>query len=88
MQVLIDQYFEECDREGLSYTVPGLCAAIGLNSRQALHEYQKKRLFFDTIKRAKLKIEGQRARQLVSEKGNVQGLIFDLKNNFGWKEEM
>lgn len=33
---------------------------------------------------AKLRIEGQRNRNMVAGKGNPVGAIFDLKNNFGW----
>ena len=87
MKSLMNRYFQRCDQEGLPYTIPDLCLAIGLNSRQSLHQYEQRSQFFDTIKRAKLKIEGQRARQLVTGKGNKRAIIFDLKNNFGWKEE-
>ena len=93
MQEVIDQYFS---RDGNAYiemgddakmyapTVSGLALELGL-SRQALLDYQKKDAFLDTIKRAKQKIELALEQRLY---GNaVTGTIFNLKNNFGWKDQ-
>lgn len=92
MQARIDAYFEACDTQCDSdgkptpapYTVPDLALALGFSSRQSLLEYQGKPDFGDTVKMAKLRIEGQRNRNMVAGKGNPVGAIFDLKNNFGW----
>ncbi len=87
MQEAIDRYFQEADEKKWPYTIPDLAYALGFNSRQSLLNYQNKPIFMDTIKRAKLRIEGQRARQLVQGQGIVAGQIFDLKNNFGWRDQ-
>ncbi len=87
MQTVIDQYFEDADAKKWPYTVPDLALALGFTSRQSLLNYQYKPEYMDTIKRAKLRIEGQRARQLVQGQGVVAGQIFDLKNNFGWRDQ-
>lgn len=72
-------------------TVTGL--AVFLNtSRQTLLEYQgevkgreKGEEFADTIKKAKDLIEHQWEQML--QGNNVTGVIFNLKNNFDWKDK-
>jgi len=87
MQAAIEQYFADADGKKWPYTIPDLALALGFTSRQSLLNYQYKPEYMDTIKRAKLRIEGQRARQLVQGQGMVAGQIFDLKNNFGWRDQ-
>jgi len=87
MQAAIDGYFNMADEKGWPYTIPDLALALGFTSRQSLLNYSCKPEYMDTIKRAKLRIEGQRARQLVQGQGMVAGQIFDLKNNFGWRDQ-
>lgn len=87
MQEKIDQYFKECDKKKRPYTVPGLALALGFSTRQSLLDYAEKDEFVDTIKKAKLKIEAQRNDALIKGSGSPAGMIFDLKNNFGWKDK-
>ena len=56
MQEKIDEYFLQCDIDNEPYTVTGLGLALGM-SRQDLINYRKKDEFFDTIKKAKMKVE-------------------------------
>ena len=72
------------DVECVVPTVSGLAYILGM-SRQAICDYEKKDDFLDTIKRAKLRIEISLENRLA---GNaVTGSIFNLKNNFGWKDK-
>ena len=91
MQMQIEAYFATCDENKRPYTVPGLALALGFSSRSSLFDYATRNAgheeFADTIKTAKLHIEAQRAEALVTCKGNPAGMIFDLKNNFGWKDQ-
>lgn len=67
-------------------TITGLALAIGLNSRQALLNYQGREEFNDTITRAKAKVE-QYAEERLFDKDGANGAKFSLANNFeGWKE--
>jgi hypothetical protein len=86
MQEKIDNYFKDCDERKAKYTVPGLALALGFLSRASIWDYGKLLEFNDTIKRAMLKMESQRAEDLLTE-NNPVGKIFDLKNNFGWKDQ-
>lgn len=65
-------------------TVSGLAYILDM-SRQALCDYEKKDEFLDTIKKAKLRIEKYLEVRLYGTA--VTGTIFNLKNNFGWKDK-
>ena len=86
LQEKIDKYFADCDERKAKYTVPGLARALGFVSRVSVWEYSKRPEFTNTIKGALLKMEQQRAEDLLTE-NNPVGKIFDLKNNFGWKDQ-
>ena len=85
MQNAIDNYFMDCDDNGKPYTVSGLAYALGTN-RQTLINYEDKEEFFDTIKRAKAKIECYNEEMLYNKNIPTTGVIFNLKNNYGWKD--
>ena len=70
------------------FTVTGLALALDM-TRQGLLDYEKKPShseFADTIKKAKLVIEGYNEERL---HGNTQvtGVIFNLKNNYSWVDK-
>lgn len=65
-------------------TVTGLALALGFTSRQALLNYQAKKEFFDTITRAKARVEQYTEERLFDRDGS-NGARFSLTNNFaGW----
>lgn len=92
----IDNYFNKCKELDEPLTLTGLCLELGV-SRQTLCNYENRvttfvgmsdeeiEEFLYTIKRAKLKIENYAEKQLFSGK-NPAGIIFNLKNNYGWKD--
>lgn len=100
LQLAIDDYFNSCfekveieDRSGnikiknvqiKPFTIAGLAYALGTN-RQTLLNYEKKEQFFDTIKKAKCRVEANVEESLFQ--GKPVGAIFNLKNNFGWKDK-
>jgi len=92
MQAIIDGYFAEGGNayikmgEAMMYapTVSGLAFELGL-SRQGLLEYSNKEEFSDTVKDAKLRIEIALEQRLFGQA--VTGTIFNLKNNFAWKDK-
>ena len=85
MQQKIDKYFADCVRNKEPYTITGLCIALDL-CRDTLSEYMKKQEFSDTIKKAKLRVENYLEKHLITDSGTT-GIIFNLKNNFGWKDK-
>lgn len=65
-------------------TITGLALALGFTSRQALLDYQAKREFFDTITRAKARVE-QYTEERLFDRDGTNGAQFSLRNNFkGW----
>ena len=87
MEPLIAKYFSACDKDSKPYTVPGLALALEFADRHSLHDYMDKDEFAPVLKMARLRIETQRAEALVTRASGHVGLIFDLKNNFGWKDK-
>jgi hypothetical protein len=101
MQKIIDEYFDWCDnktkkvydeKKGIEYmisdpapyTMHGLARRLGL-SRQALMEYNNRDEYGDAIKEARDKVAEDVETRLMSKAPT--GAIFNLKNNFGWKDE-
>jgi hypothetical protein len=68
----------------IPYTVTGLALALD-TSRETLVNYEEKAEYFDTIKRAKEKIQNYLELNLNST--SPTGTIFNLKNNYGWKDK-
>lgn len=65
-------------------TVSGLAYILGM-STEALRNYEDKNEFLATIKKAKQRVEMSLEQRLASNA--VAGSIFNLKNNFGWKDK-
>ena len=67
-------------------SISALCLHIGI-SRQTWSEYsdpKKNPEFAEVCEMAKLIIEVYLEEQLLSRRKGVQGIMFNLKNNFGW----
>ncbi|MDP4147375.1 MAG: terminase small subunit [Bacillota bacterium] len=75
------EYIEYIERP----SILAMCRHIGIH-RDNLLEYEKKEDYHDTIKAAKSRIEEYVEQQLY-RKDQVTGIIFNLKNNFGWKDK-
>ena len=102
LQDKIDEYFVYCDAklktvesEKLGtltlpdpepYTMSGLAYWLGMD-RQTLLNYSDTEQFFGTIKRARARVEGDVERRMNDKATFTPGLIFNAKNNFGWKDK-
>lgn len=85
LQQAIDAYYADCERRQAPLTMSGLAYALDM-SRQALKEYGDRDRFGDAVKRARARIEHQLEEGLLTRERQVAGHIFNLKNNFGWKD--
>ena len=86
----IQDYFQQCTDKMKPLTVAGLAFHLGFLDTQSLCDYESKPgydQFHILIKRAKLYILTDKEERLISGKGNVAGLIFDLKNNYGYADK-
>lgn len=93
MQVAIDDYFDnvmskyEVGNSGITVGRPAvseLAYHLGMSTRSFV-DYAHKDDFSPTIKRARQRIEMELEKALFN--GQCTGIIFNLKNNFGWKDK-
>lgn len=70
-------------------TVGGLCLYLGID-RSTWQNYADRSLhpeFQEITAYARMRMEAYLEEQLVTREKNVQGLIFNLQNNYGWREK-
>ena len=99
---IIEEYFDYCDNriqhiysakaDGVievmnpaPYTMSGLALALDMDRRSLLN-YSKDEQFFPTIKKAREKVEADIEERMNDKQTFTPGLIFNAKNNFGWKD--
>jgi hypothetical protein len=83
----IDAYFEGQKTDGKPPTIAGLCYFLGFSDKQALTTYEGYGEDFSLpVKKARLRIEQDRSERLLGKDTFTPGVIFDLKNNHGWKD--
>lgn len=67
------------------FTITGLAVFLG-TTRETLLDYEDRDEFSYTIKAAKQRIENFTEEQLFTNR-NTTGVIFNLKNNYGWTDK-
>lgn len=85
MEKIIEEYFIMCDEKEKPYTMSGLAYALDMD-RKSLLNYSKDEKFFPTIKRARERVEAQLEENALMGKANSTFTIFNLKNNYGWRD--
>jgi hypothetical protein len=96
MQKKIDEYFASCFQKKIidgeeqiilirPLTMSGLGLALDL-SRQAIMEYKNLDKYGDAIKKARMRCENFAEEQLFTNR-NAAGVIFNLKNNYNWRDK-
>ena len=90
MQDIIESYFvsvtyihPDTGQEITRPTMAGLARHLGMD-RRSLVNYANKNDFFPTIKEARARVEEALENRLFDP--SPTGVIFNLKNNFGWKD--
>lgn len=86
LEKAIDKYFNDCIKDKRPYTMSGLAYALGMD-RRTLINYGKNEKFFHSIKRAKEFVEQSLEEKLIGTSGATIGIIFNLKNNYDWKDK-
>ncbi|MCP3924473.1 MAG: hypothetical protein GY714_18020 [Desulfobacterales bacterium] len=86
IEPLIEKYFDDCKKNEDPYTVTGLAYALD-TSRKTLMEYEGRSEFSNTIKKAKDRCELYAEKKLYKG-GSVAGVIFSMKNNYGWTDNI
>lgn len=82
------EYFEAQKEDGKPPTIAGLCYFLGFSDKQALTAYEGYGDDFSLpVKKARLRIEQDRSERLLGKDTFTPGVIFDLKNNHGWRDK-
>lgn len=84
LQDKIDAYFSECEKKSRPLTITGLALALDCD-RDTLLNYGKREEYFGTLIKARLMCQNYAEEFLFSGK-NVAGAIFNLKNNYSWRD--
>lgn len=94
LQIKVDEYFkllyvDDAEKDISEHadatpTITGLVFFLGFSDRASFYDYEKKKDFTHTIKRARLRVENWYEKTLIT--GSAAGTIFALKN-LGWKDK-
>lgn len=92
LQAAVDSYFDEGgpawitmgDDQMYAPTMSGLALHLGVD-RKTVTNYGNRDEFFPAIKKARARVEEALEQRLYGQ--SVTGVIFNLKNNFGWKDK-
>lgn len=82
----INEYFAKCEAKGEKPLITELALFLD-TTRETLCDYRDKDAYSDSIKKAKLRCQVALERNLVEGKVNPTGTIFNLKNNYGWRDK-
>ncbi len=80
-----DAYMDTPEGPVFAPTMSGLALYLDMD-RRSLTNYANRDEFFPTIKKARARVEQHLERKLYG--GQVAGVIFNLKNNFGWMDKL
>lgn len=83
---LIESYFEDCKQRNEPPFITELAVWLDTN-RETLLDYESKEEFSDTIKVAKARCEMAVEKGMMTNKMNATASIFNLKNNYKWKDK-
>jgi hypothetical protein len=82
----LDKYFELCKKAKKVPSLTGLALYLG-TTRMALTEYSKTDEYGDLVIQAKLRCENVLEERMINGTPPT-GIIFILKNNYGWKDKV
>jgi len=82
----VEDYFAFCEDNGKMPTLSGLCYFMGFHDKESFGTYADYGDDFSrTVKSTRLRMEDDRNQRLAN--AACTGVIFDLKNNWGWKDK-
>ena len=79
------KYFNNCRKNERPLTMTGLAIALD-TTRETIRDYSNKELYSDTIKKLREIVHNYIEEYSLTTR-NPAGAIFNLKNNFGWKDK-
>ncbi len=82
----IEAYFDDCKERDEQPFITELAVWLDCDT-DTLRNYEGREEFFGTIKRAKQRCEMAVEKGMLTNKFNATASIFNLKNNYGWKDK-
>jgi hypothetical protein len=83
----VEEYFESEDGQAFP-TMTGISLHMGFSNRDSFANYAEYgEDFSSTVNKARMRIENHRHKHLIQKDTFTPGIIFDLKNNHGWKDK-
>jgi len=83
---VLDRHGNVLKKQVRPFTISGLAVHLGTTRRTLLDYEERDDEYSHTIKAAKQKIESFTEEQLFTNR-NTTGVIFNLKNNYGWTDK-
>lgn len=84
----VDAYFARMEKLNRAPSMSEIALDLGFCDRRSFTEYEDyEPEFSDTVKKARLRVEIDRQQRLINRDTFTAGVIFDLKNNHGWKDK-
>ena len=83
----INAYFKYCEDKDKPYTMSGLAYYLDVD-RKTIVNYTKDEEYFPTIKKARDRVQMQLEENALMNISNSTFTIFNLKNNFDWKDRI
>lgn len=80
------EYFAHCKKEQKPYTITGLCLFMGITVLTFSH-YKERAEFEEIVNLIRLQCEDWIVENMLTNKANATAAIFNLKNNYGWKDQ-
>lgn len=90
IELLSEEYFDECTENGEPLTFAGLAHALGFARTESLRDYCTKdtlKEFHDAMNRACLRVEAYMEKRLYDKNCNIAGPIFALKARAGLRDK-
>jgi len=82
----VSGYLQQCNDKDEIPLKAGFCVYAGI-CRDTYNEYKKKKELSDTLKKLELMLEMEITKALVDKTRTNSGIIFYLKNAFGWRDK-
>jgi hypothetical protein len=81
----VEKYFADCEQDNRRTSALGLANHLGTLVR-TLHNYKARPGFGEVLELAKQRMEEQAYQRLENRDYATAGVIFNLTNNYGWKQ--
>lgn len=86
LDAAIEAYFKDAESREKIPNLSAMALALGFTSSKALYDYEQTPKYGASIKKARFRLESILEERLIAGKPPI-GLIFALKNRFGWQDK-